>query len=200
MAASLSQQDAETARRPSPREIETPRLRLRPFTPDDLDALSGITADPEVVRYIAGGAPLSREETRRNLCGIINNFARRGYGRWAVIEKAGGALLGYCGLTQLPESPGVELVYLLARGAWGRGLATEASRACLRYGFEELGLERVYALTMPGNLRSRRVLERVGMKFLRDDRYYGYECVCYAVAREDWRRDASMYRLRPAAD
>jgi RimJ/RimL family protein N-acetyltransferase len=200
MAASLSQQDAETARRPRPREIETSRLRLRPFTPADLEELSAITADPEVVRYIGDGSPLSRDETWRNLSGIINNFARRGYGRWAVVGKAGGALLGYCGLTQLPESPGVELVYLLARGAWGRGIATEASRACLRYGFEELGLERVYALTMPDNLRSRRVLERVGMRFLRDDCYYGYDCVCYAITREEWRRDASMYRLRPAPE
>lgn len=200
MAASLTQQDAETAQVPHRREIETSRLRLRYFTPDDLDELASITADPEVVRYIGEGLPLTREETWRNLRGIIDTFARRGYGRWALVEKAGGALLGYCGLTQLPESPGVELVYLLARRAWGRGIATEASLACLRYGFEELGLERIYALTMPDNLRSRRVLERVGMKFLREDRYYGYACVCYALAREDWRRDSSMYRLRCAAD
>lgn len=200
MAASLTYKDGEPARAVRAREIETSRLRLRPFTPDDLDELSRITADPEVMRHIGDGQALTREETEHNLHSIIEAFHRRGYGRWALIEKAGGALLGYCGLALPRESPGIELVYLLARRAWGRGLATEASAACLRYGFEELRLERVYALTMPGNLRSRRVLERLGMKFLRDDCYYGYDCVCYALARDDWRRDTSVYRLRPAAD
>ncbi|HEV3469756.1 MAG TPA: GNAT family N-acetyltransferase [Pyrinomonadaceae bacterium] len=190
MEATLTPKDGGPARRARAREIETSRLRLRPFTPADLDALAAVAADPEVMRYIGDGRPLTREETEHNLRSIMDAYRRRGFGRWAMIEKAGGALLGYCGLTCPRESPGVELVYLMARRAWGRGLATEAARACLRYGFEELGLERIYALTMPGNERSRRVLERVGMRFLRDDCYFGYACVCYAVSREDWRRDA----------
>ncbi len=195
MAASLTLSGAGRA---APRgvEIETARLRLRPFVPEDLDALCRITADPEVMRYIGEGRPLTRAETESNLRNIIEAFNRRGYGRWAVDEKAGGALLGYCGLACPAESPGVELVYMLGRGAWGRGLASEASTAVLRYGFEELGLERVYAITMPGNLRSRRVLERLGMEYLRDDRYYGYACVCYALARDRWQPETSVYRLR----
>ncbi|MDQ3804948.1 MAG: GNAT family N-acetyltransferase [Acidobacteriota bacterium] len=200
MAASLTYTDGEPARGARAREIETSRLRLRPFMLDDLDEMSRITADAEVMRHIGDGRALTREETERHLLTIIEAFRRRGYGRWALVEKAGGALLGYCGLTIPRESPGVELVYLIARWAWGRGLATEASAACVRYGFEELGLERIYALTMPGNLRSRRVLERVGMKFLRDDCYFGYDCVCYALARDEWRREATMYRLHRAAD
>jgi ribosomal-protein-alanine N-acetyltransferase len=181
-------------------ELETARLRMRPFTLDDLDALCRITADAEVMRYIADGHAITREETATNLRNIIETFQRRGFGRWAVEEKAGGALLGYCGLSQPAESPGVELVYMLARRAWGRGLATEAAGAVLRYGFEELGLERVYALTMPGNARSRRVLERLGLEYQRDAHYYGYDCVCYAVAREHWRPDHSLYRLRRAGE
>jgi RimJ/RimL family protein N-acetyltransferase len=200
MAASLTYQDGEPARGARAHEIETSRLRLRPFTPDDLEELSHITADAEVMRYIGDGRALTREETEHHLQTIIDAFRRRGYGRWALTEKAGGALLGYCGLTTPRESPGVELVYLIARRAWGRGLATEASAACLRYGFEELGLERVYALTMPDNLRSQRVLERVGMKFLRDDCYYGYDCVCYIIERRDWRPDSSLYLLRRAGE
>jgi RimJ/RimL family protein N-acetyltransferase len=181
-------------------ELETARLRLRPFAPDDLDALCRITADGEVMRYIGDGHPITRAETETNLRNIMATFNRRGFGRWAVEEKAGGALLGYCGLAHPAESPGVELVYMLARRAWGRGLASEASAAVLRYGFEELGLEHVYALTMPGNFRSRRVLERLGMEFLRDDCYYGYACVCYALARECWRPSRGVYRLRRAAE
>jgi RimJ/RimL family protein N-acetyltransferase len=177
-------------------ELETARLSLRPFGAGDLDALCRITADAEVMRYIGDGRSITREETAANLHNIVESFRRRGFGRWAVEEKAGGALLGYCGLARPAESPGVELVYMLARRAWGRGLATEASTAVLRYGFEELGLERVYALTMPGNLRSRRVLERLGMEYLRDDCYYGYACVCYALTRERWRPGRGLYRLR----
>ncbi|HWS54764.1 MAG TPA: GNAT family N-acetyltransferase [Pyrinomonadaceae bacterium] len=200
MAATLTQRDTGAARAARARELETSRLRLRPFTAEDVVPLAAVTADPDVMRYIGDGQPLTFEETARNLTTIIDTFHLRGYGRWALIEKSGGALLGYCGLARPRESPGIELVYLMARRAWGRGLATEASRACLRYGFEELGLERIYALTMPGNLRSRRVLERVGMKFLRNDRYYGYDCVCYDIVRDDWRRDASVYLLRRAAE
>jgi len=195
MAASLTREDAG---RPAVRapQIETARLRLRPFAPTDLDALCRITADPEVMRYIGDGRALTPEETEASLRNIMDAFRRRGYGRWAVEEKAGGALLGYCGLGLPAESPGVELVYMLARSAWGRGLATEASVAVLRYAFEELGLERVYALTMPGNVRSRRVLERVGMEYLRDDCYFGYACVCYALERARWRPGPGLYRLR----
>lgn len=195
MAASLTRIGA---RRAAARgvELETARLRLRPFRHEDLDALSGITADPEVMRYIGDGRALTREETEVNLVSIINAFRRRGFGRWAAEEKAGGGLVGYCGLGHPAESPGVELVYMLARPAWRRGLAQEASTAVLRYAFEELGLERVYAFTMPGNLRSRSVLERLGMEYLRDDCYYGYACVCYALTRERWRPGAALYRLR----
>lgn len=176
--------------------LETARLRLRPFTLEDLDALCRITADAEVMRYIGEGRALSPAETEANLRNIVEAFQRRGYGRWAVEEKAGGGLLGYCGLGCPAESPGTELVYMLDRSAWGRGLASEASAAVLRFAFEELGLERVYALTMPGNARSRRVLERLGMEYLRDDRYYGYDCVCYALTRDRWRPGHGLYRLR----
>ena len=200
MSASLRQKDAGQALGPHGDTIETARVRLRPFTLSDLDGLSRITADPEVMRYIADGRPLTRDETEANLRSIIETFRRRGHGRWAMVEKAGGRLLGYCGLAHPAQSPGIELVYMLDRHAWGRGLATEAGRACLRYGFEELHLETVYALTMPGNQRSRRVLERVGMKFLRDDYYYGYACVCYAIGRREWRPDSSLYLLRRAGE
>ena len=188
-------EEAGRAARPAA-ELETARLRLRPFGAGDLDGLSRITADPEVMRYIGDGRPITRDETEANLQNIIESFRRRGFGRWAVVGKAGGGLLGYCGLARPSESPGVELVYLLGRESWGRGLATEASMAVLRYGFEELKLGRVYALTMPGNRRSRRVLERLGMEYLRDDCYYGYACVCYALARERFSPGHGVYRLR----
>ncbi len=176
-------------------EVETSRLRLRMFRPEDLDGLSGMTSDPEVMRYIGHGVTLTREETRSNLATIISAFSRRGFGRWALELKETGSLVGYCGLSLGNAEFGIELAYLLARRAWGRGLALEAGRATLRYGFERLGLASVAGLTFHNNLRSRRVLERLGMSFVRDAHFHGFDCVHYAVAREDWRDDGSYYRL-----
>ena len=175
--------------------VETARLRFRIFTPEDLDALCEITSDPEVMRYIGPRAPLSRDETEVNLVNIVSAFRRRGFGRWALEKKAGGRIVGYCGLSRGVEEVGVELAYLLARSEWGTGLATEAGRACLRYGFERLGLESIAGITMRDNRRSRRVLERLGMQYVRAARIHGFDCVWYSIARRDWRDDGSFYRV-----
>jgi len=175
--------------------LETARLRMRLFEPGDLDRMCEITRDPEVVRYIGYGHPLTREETRANLAKIMDGFRRRGYGRWALEWRDTGALVGYCGLSSGNPEVGIEVAYMLAREEWGKGLALEAGRASLRYGFETLGVDSIAGLTLPGNLRSRRVLERLGMKFVRDGTYFGFDCVHYAVARADWRDDDSPYRV-----
>jgi len=176
-------------------ELETARLRLRMFAPGDAFEFSSITRDPEVMRFIGEGGPISQEETAANLRKIVNAFRRRGFGRWAVVHKETNRLVGYCGFSAGVTTPGVELAYLLARPFWGRGLATEAARACLRYAFEELKLPSVSAITRPGNLRSRRVMEHLGMKFLREEVYLSYDCVHYAVERDEFRPDDSTYVL-----
>jgi RimJ/RimL family protein N-acetyltransferase len=176
-------------------EIETARLRLRMFTPADLDRMCEITRDPEVMRFIGYGHPLSRGETQANLNMIMNAFRRRGYGRWALERRDTGALIGYCGLSSGNPDVGVELAYMLAREEWGRGLALEAGRASLRYGFETRGMDSIAGLTFHDNTRSRKVLERLGMKFIRDAHYYDFACVHYAIARADWRADDSHYRV-----
>jgi RimJ/RimL family protein N-acetyltransferase len=180
---------------PAPDRVETARLRLRLFTPADLDRLCELTSDPEVMRYIGYGHPLPREETWVNLEKIMNGFRRRGYGRWALERRDTGTLVGYCGLSTMNPEVGVELAYLLAREEWGKGLALEAGRASLRYAFETLGLDSVAGLTLPGNRRSRTVLERLGMRFIRDAYYFDFACVHYAIARGDWRNDDSHYRV-----
>lgn len=176
-------------------EVETSRLRMRMFRPGDLDAMSEITRDAEVMRYIGHGRPLTREETRDNLANIVAAFRRRGFGRWALELKETGALVGYCGLSRGNEEVGVEVAYMLARGVWGQGLVLEAARASLRYGFERLGVGSIAGLTMQDNWRSRRVLERLGMGFVRDAHFYGFDCVQYSVSRDEWREDNSLYRV-----
>jgi len=178
-------------------EVETARLRLRNFTREDLDGLWRIASDAEVMRHIGDGFPFTREVTLSNLNGIINAFDRRGWGRWALEKKDGGGLIGYCGLAHGCDEIGVELVYLLAREEWGKGIASEAAAATLRYGFETLGFESIAAVTRPDNWRSRRVMQRLGMGFEREAVYHGYGCVTYRLARADWRPpEGAIYRVR----
>jgi RimJ/RimL family protein N-acetyltransferase len=176
-------------------ELETARLRLRMFAPGDAFDFSSITRDPEVMRFIGEGRPISSEETAANLNSIIRAFRRRGFGRWAVVHKESGRLVGYCGFSTLMPAAGVELAYMLARPFWGLGLAAEAARACLRYAFEELRLPAVSAITRPGNLRSRRVMESLGMRFMREEVYVGYDCVHYMIDRSEFAHDGSTYVL-----
>lgn len=176
-------------------EIETARLRLRQFREDDLDAFADIYSDPDVVRYLGTGAPASKDETAEHLSKLIaNHWAEKRLGRWAVIDKADGRLIGLCGLRLLEGSP--ELVYLLSKSYWGRGLAPEAARACLRYAFEELRLERLVAITRPENTASRRVLDKVGLKYERNARFYDIDCVFYVITRDDYKPDDAPYLLK----
>lgn len=173
-------------------ELETARLRLRQFSMADVDDFARLTGDAEVMRYIGPGVPIERDEAVQHLGRIVAAFRRRGYGKWALVSKDDGRLVGYCGLGFSFEDVGVELVYLLARECWGRGLASEASRAALGFGFERMGLASIAALTKADNLRSRRVLERLGMTFVRACRYEDYDCALYSIRRDEF--DAARAR------
>jgi len=176
-------------------EVETTRLRLRMFVAVDLDALALIFADLEVMEYLGkDGLPITPGETAVALNSIIRHWQTHGFGRWAIEDKEKGALIGYAGIRSLEGQP--ELVYLLAKRYWGRGLATEAAAACLRYGFEEKQFDSILALTRPRNVRSRRVMEKLGMKFERDANYFGIEVVQYVINRHEYRKDDSFYLLR----
>jgi len=172
-------------------EIETARLHLRRFTPGDLDDLYPIFSDPEVLTYMKTGEPASRAETEYALSSIIKHWEQHGFGRWAVVSKETGKLIGYGGLRNLDGTP--ELVYLLARDHWGRGLATEIARASLKWGFEERHFERIVAVTRPGHFASRRIMEKVGMIYERDTRYHDVDVVLYGISH-------LTYQLRRVLD
>lgn len=177
-------------------EIETARLRLRGFRPDDLDALCQIFGDPVVMKFISGGKPRTREATREGLLRSIEGWRKRGFGLWAVEEKATGLVVGYCGLIRLDDTPEIEVAYGLARSAWGRGFAVEAARAALEFGFGELKLERVVAVVNPGNVASQRVLEKLGMKYAKNAHHYGEDLMYYELAAADTRGRAVNGRAR----
>ena len=168
-------------------EIETARLRLRAFRPDDLDALCQVFGDPEVMKYISGGEPRTREATAEGLNRSIEGWRKRGFGLWAVEERATGRMVGYCGLIYLEDTPEIEVAYGLAKSAWGKGFAVEAARAALEFGFGELKLERIVAVVNPENVASRRVLEKLGMKHTKDVHHYGADLMYYELAAADTR-------------
>jgi RimJ/RimL family protein N-acetyltransferase len=156
--------------------VETERLLLRRWRADDAPALAAINADPEVMRFIGRGAVLGRGLSDDLLARFEREWRERGFGLWAMEERAApGELIGFCGLTVpmfLPEVlPAVEVGWRLARGAWGRGLATEAARAALVFGFEEQAMAEIVAIVQPENVRSLRVAEKLGMT-PRPDRFH----------------------------
>jgi ribosomal-protein-alanine N-acetyltransferase len=165
-------------------EIETDRLRLRLFTPGDLDELAVIFSDPLVLKYLATGQPATREESQTALLSIIRHWERHGYGRWAVVHRATNKLIGYGGLRSFDGTP--ELVYLLAKEYWGHGLATELARGCLEYGFMHHRFERIIALTRPENLASRRVMEKAGLSFVRNTTFLNIDVVLYSILRQNY--------------
>jgi ribosomal-protein-alanine N-acetyltransferase len=167
-------------------ELETARLRLRPFTPADADDLYRLYSDPEVMRYIGQGTVRTREQTAEALAKMIDEWEQHGFGMWALFDRRDGRFLGRCGLRPLPGTPEVELGYTLFKEAWGKGLATEAARASVAFGFEKLALPRIVAIAHPPNRASRRVMEKVGMRFERQAPYQDIDCVWYAAHRADY--------------
>jgi len=176
-------------------EMETARLRLRKINPGDLGALFPIVSDPDVMKYLGleAGALLSREETRVTLGKMVEFWAQHGFGRWAVVSKDDGELIGLCGFRLLERTP--ELFYMFAKASWGRGLATEAARACLRYGFEELGFKRIMAATRHGNAASIRVMTKIGMSYEKEISHSGVDAVCYMATRTDYQPDDAPYKV-----
>jgi RimJ/RimL family protein N-acetyltransferase len=180
--------------------LATERLVLRRFTEADADNLVALDGDPEVMRYLNGGAPTPRDVIERETLPRFFSYYEHGdrYGVWAAIEKATGEFLGRFILRPLraADPDEFDLGFRLRRSAWGKGYATEGSLALVRKGFTELGVRRVTASAIAANIASRRVMEKVGLTLVRTyrvthpDRFDGeeQEVVVYALTREDWER------------
>lgn len=163
-------------------KIETARLYLRQFTAEDLDELYCIYREQEVMQYLSEGIR-TREETADDLCNIVAHWEKHRFGLWAVVNKANHKLIGDGGLRFLDKTPEVEVGYVLEKAYWGKGLATEVTVASLKYGFEVLKLEKIVAVADALNIPSRRVMEKVGMKYQYNFEDRGRDRVYYSVGR-----------------
>jgi len=145
--------------------LETERMFLRRFIENDIERLSEIYSDEEVMRYIGRGGILNKEQTKKGIDTWINKiYDELGFGIWALIDKESDLLIGHCGFNKLPQNDGVEIAYLLAKDFWRKGLATEISQETLKFGFEKLNLGRIVALAYPQNIPSINIIKKLGMK------------------------------------
>lgn len=198
--------------------LETERLQLRRFTSTDVDHLVALDSDPEVMRFLNGGRPTPRAVV---VAEILPRFLRaygrgEGWGFWAAVEKTSREFVGWFSLRPRETcSSDAELGYRLRHVFWGRGLATEGSRALIRRGFTELGVRRVTATTYEDNRASRRVMEKCGLTLVRTYRMTAAELVAgatygvsdmelfqgedveYALERAEWERQRSLTLPEP---
>ena len=179
--------------------LETDRLLLRPFTVDDAEHLVALDSDPAVMRFINGGRPTPREKVIERVLPRFLWYQEQphDYGFWAAEERTSGAFIGWFHLRPDPDAGDPaepELGYRLVADAWGKGYATEGSRALIERAFTRLGARRVWATTTVINVGSRRVMEKAGMRYVRTswgewpEKIPGNEHgdVEYAITREEW--------------
>jgi RimJ/RimL family protein N-acetyltransferase len=166
----------------SPVSIETERLRLRAVTWDDLEELVRLHEDPLVARYMG---VRDREWYEWRIGASLEEWAERGYGFVSIFDATGGRFLGRTGLKYWPELGETELGWVLRPEARGKGIATEAAAAVLRWGFERFDFPYVTAMIRPDNAASITVAERLGMSPMRPDELLGDPVIVHAISREE---------------
>lgn len=164
--------------------LETPRLLLREFEPNDADALARVLTDAETMRYYP--APLDRAGVEQWIARNRVRYASDHYGLWAMILKESRELIGDCGLIrqEVDGTVEVEIGYHVRRDLWGRGLAPEAAAACRDYGFSQLRAKRLISLIRPENTPSRRVAEKVGLTLWKTVDWRGLDHCVYLIRSE----------------
>jgi [ribosomal protein S5]-alanine N-acetyltransferase len=164
---------------------------MRPFAVADVNDLHRLWIDPGVRRFLWDDQVIPRETAVAVVESSVESFVNHGFGLWAVCFKNNPKLIGFGGLRRFTEDGGatseVEILYGVAPEHWGKGVATEAAAAVLRYGFEERGLAYIYAGADPPNAASFRVIEKLGMKFARKTRVNGVDVIYYAICRDDYK-------------
>jgi RimJ/RimL family protein N-acetyltransferase len=161
--------------------LETARLILREFSPEDADALMKVVSDPETMRYYP--APLTRLQVDEWIKRNGQRYQTDGVGLWAMVLKSTGEMIGDCGIIRqhVEEEFLYEVGYHLRRDHWGQGLATEAAVACRDWAFANLNVDRVISLIRPENLPSIKVAERNGMTIWKDINWRGMRHYVYSV-------------------
>lgn len=182
-------------------KIETTRLILRSFTPNDLDPFAIIMADPQVMRFSLNG-PLSTKQVEEYLQQrIFAHYDKYGFGLWAVINKEDQRLIGYAGLIQqqIDGDDKTELGYRLAPDYWGKGLATEAAKAICQFAFNQLNMNELISIIDPLNVKSISVAKRIHMQYWKEAVFHGMPVHIYRLQMQNKLEKAASleFRFRP---
>ncbi len=170
--------------------LQTERLVLRPFREADLDAYADLCADTEVMKYLnATGSPISRADAWRQMAMYLGHWELRGYGTWAVVERATSEFVGRVGLHSPEGWPDRELGWTIARKSWGKGYASEAARASIAHAFGVLGWTHLVSLIHPDNHRSARLAERLGYHVHGTAEVVGLKLIQYRLDRSPAARE-----------
>lgn len=163
--------------------LETARLLLREFTPDDIAALERVLGDPVAMQWYP--APFNREGVKVWIQRNMDRYQRDGHGLWAMVLRSTGELIGDCGcgVQEVEGKKEVEIAYHVRRDLWGKGYAPEAARACMEYAFNRLGAPRLISMIRPENTNSRRVAEKNGLTCEKVVFWHGYDHCIYAKDR-----------------
>ena len=161
--------------------FETPRLLLCQFTRDDADLIYLLNKDPEVTKYTHD--PISTLEKAGEVLekSILPQYALYNHGRWAVHIRSDMRFIGWCGLKYREELKEIDLGYRFMPDSWGKGFATESAYGCIKYGFENLNMQRIVGRAEPGNHASIRVLEKCGMRYIGDEMVEGHRARTYDI-------------------
>lgn len=165
--------------------IQTPRLVLRPLEPGDAPVLYRIHQSDGVLQYFPSTTPPPLEKVERFIAGQQAHWDKYGYGNWGVLPDGAAEIAGWAGLQYLPELGETEVGFLFDRPFWGKGYATEAALAALRFGFEHFELDHILALVHPENLASRRVLEKCAMRYDETISLWGIKLMRYRLERPE---------------
>lgn len=164
--------------------LETPRLLLRKMAIEDAPFYYEMNADPLVNKYTGDVAFKDLMGSEDIILYVIGQYNTNGYGRFTVVEKDSGQLLGWCGLKYHPENGETDLGYRFMRKYWGKGYATESSKACLDYGFYVLKLDRIIGRAMSENTASVNILKKLGMTLYQNTELHELPWVIYELKKE----------------
>ncbi len=166
--------------------LETERLILRKFTPEDLDKLIETRSDDEVIKYLGGRTLQNPEAIEKRLHFYIDCYAKFGFGMCAMIWKETSEIIGWSGLQPLDDTSEIEVGYGMIKEFWGKSIGYECAMAWLNFGFKTASLERIVAVASPENTGSWRIMEKCGMRYEKTEMHYGMECVFYAISKEEF--------------
>lgn len=159
---------------------------MRKLTPDDLPWLIEMRSPEPVNRYLGGTKLQNPEALAKRLDFYIGCYDKFGFGNCAMEFKANGELVGTSGLQPLEDTGEIEIGYNFAEKYWRQGLGYECAIGWLTYGFETAGLERIVAVAQPENVGSWRIMEKCGMQYEKTEDHYGFNCVVYAITRDQF--------------